>query len=165
MTNECTCQHCKPPSFNLLRAAVYHPRALLCSRVSYQGGTKAENFPSSAYLPLSLSLSLSFCSITIKATGGHLSQFHLIVRRFWSVAPPPLSSHDLLNILFYLLGKLSKSTVSVSSHLRKLSFPFRYRGNYRDQAGLIAGQFRSPSSFSFSAPCRKESPRDDLPSF
>lgn len=24
MTNGCTCQHCKPPSFNLLRAAVYH---------------------------------------------------------------------------------------------------------------------------------------------
>lgn len=25
MTNGCTCQHYKPPSFNLLRAAVYHP--------------------------------------------------------------------------------------------------------------------------------------------
>lgn len=25
VTNECTCQHCKPPSFNLLRAGVYQP--------------------------------------------------------------------------------------------------------------------------------------------
>lgn len=42
VTNGCTCQHCKPPSFNLLRAAVYHP-PIRFHRASAESA-KAENF-------------------------------------------------------------------------------------------------------------------------